>query len=318
MTTRVLPLFWLTVMSLPVALACSGPNEEDEGSAEWSIDTAHVLFTASRDGSSDLYVLDRQSEEVLRVTAVGTTEGGANAPRVSPDGRRIAFQVRRGTDYEIHVMDVDGGQRENVSLHPEFDVNPTWSPDGAKLAFMSTRGFELGSIGPFPGHIYARTFGSDSLQQVTREPLTSSFGPSDWSPDGGKILIARNDDQGTNVYELDVTTANEVRLTSGEGAKYSATYSRSGDRIAFHIEADGVSQIAILDLRNHEVRVITDGPGLRYSPQWSPDDSWLMFTGSEDGLQFDVRAVRVSDGRVIDIVATPEDEREGQWWPARR
>jgi TolB protein len=307
----------MTVMNLSVVLACSAPDDGGEGSAEWSIDTASVLFTATRDGSSGLYVLDRQTGEVRRVTAVGT-EGGANAARVSPDGTRIAFQIRRDTDYEVHVMDVDGGQRENVSMHPEFDVNPVWSPDGAQLAFMSTRGFELGGIGPFPGHIYARALGSDSLEQITREPLTSSFGPSDWSSDGNRILIARNDAEGTDVFELDVTTGNEVRLTSGEGAKYSATYSHSGDRIAFHAEADGVSQIAILDLLTRGVRVITDGPGLRCSPQWSPDDSWLMFTGSEDGLQYDVQAVRVSDGQVIDIVATSEDEREGQWFPTGR
>jgi hypothetical protein len=40
-----------------------------------------------------------------------------------------------------------------------------------------------------------------------------------------------------------------------------------------------------------------------------------MFTASDDGFQYDLRAVRISDGRVIDIVATPEDEREGRWLP---
>jgi hypothetical protein len=43
-----------------------------------------------------------------------------------------------------------------------------------------------------------------------------------------------------------------------------------------------------------------------------------MFTASDDGLQYDLRAVHVSDGRVIDIVATPEDEREGQWLKVQR
>lgn len=315
MKPRTRQFSWMTVVSLSVALSCTGPGEEDTGTAVWSIEAADVLYTATRNGVADLYVLGRLTGEARRVTAVGTAEGGANAPRVSPDGTRIAFQIRRGTDYEVHWMNLDGGQSENVSMHPEFDVNPIWSPDGAKLAFMSTRGFELGSIGPFPGHIYVQAFGSDSLEQVTKAPLTSSLGPSDWSRDGTKILLARTNGEGTNVYELDVATGQEVRLTSGEGARYSATYSHSGDRVAFHVEADGVSQIAIMDLLTHEVRVVTHGPGLRYSPQWSPDDSWLLFTASEDGLQYDVRAVRISDGQVIDIVATPEDEREGQWWP---
>lgn len=308
----------LTAGSLALLVACSGQDGRSTGRDMWSVETAEVLFTASRDGVSDLYILSRRTGEIRRLTTLGTPEGGANAPHVSPDGTLIAFQVRRGPDYEIHVMDLSGGQSRNLSNHPEYDVNPTWSPDGSRLAFMSTRGFELGSIGPFPGHIYVRSLAADSLTQVTREPLTSSFGPSDWSPDGTTILIARNDEIGTNVYGLDTSTGSEVRLTSGGGAEYSAVYAHSGDRIAFHSEADGESQIMVLDLRTGEARALTSGPGLRYSPQWSPDDAWLMFTASDAGLQYDLRAVRVSDGRVIDILATPEDEREGQWLEAQR
>jgi TolB protein len=297
------PACLLTVMSLSASSACSAQEPRAAESAAWSIKTAEVLFTASRGGTSDLYVLARETGEVRRLTSFGTSEGRANAPRVSPDGTMIAFQIRRGTDYGVHVMDLDGGQSQNLSRHPEYDVNPAWAPDGSKIAFMSTRGFELGSIGPFPGHIYARDLTSDSLQQVTRQPLTSSFGPSDWSPDGSTVLIARSDDEGTNVYELDVSTGSEVRLTAGAGSKYSAVYAHSGDLIAFHAESDGESQIMVLDLRTREARAVTDGPGLKYSPQWSPDDAWLMFTASDDGVQYDLRAVRASDGHVIEVVA---------------
>lgn len=306
---------WAAAVALVSVVACSGPEDRSAGPAPWSIETAEVVFTGRRDGLSDLYLLRRQTGEISRLTDLGTAEGGANSPRVSPDGRAILFQVRRGTDYEIHVMDLPGGASRNLTSHPEYDVNPTWSPDGDRLAFMSTRGFELGSIGPFPGHIYARDLASDSLQRVTRQPLTSSFGPSDWSPDGTTLLLARSDESGTDVYSLDIATGSEARLTSGVGAEYSAVYAHSGDRIAFHSESDGASQIVVLDLATGEARTVTSGPGLRYSPQWSPDDAWLMFTASEDGRDYDLRAVHVSDGRVIDIVATPEDEREGQWMP---
>ncbi|MDX1646550.1 MAG: hypothetical protein R3304_05365 [Longimicrobiales bacterium] len=152
---------------------------------------------------------------------------------------------------------------------------------------------------------------------MTREPLTSSLGPGDGSPDGSTILLARVDDGGTDVYALDVGTGEEMRLTSGPGAEYSATYSHSGERIAFHSEGNGRSQIVVLDLETGESPAVTRGPGFRYSPTWSPDDEWLLYAASDDGVQYDLRAVRVADGRVIDIVATPEDEREGEWVPVR-
>ena len=307
-----------TLMGVVLLVACGGAEDRAAGPPAWSIETAEIVFAASRDGRSDLYVLGRQSGEVRRLTTPETVEGGANAPHVSPDGTMIAFQVRRGPDYEIHVMDIDGGPIQNLSNHPEYDVNAAWAPDGRRLAFMSTRGFDLGGIGPFPGHVYVRALGSDSLEQVTRDPLTSSFGPSDWSADGTTLLIARDDEVGTNVFGLDISDGSEARLTSGEGASYSAVYAHSGDRIAFHSESDGESHIMVLNLPTGETHAVTSGPGLRYSPQWSPDDAWLMFTASDDGLQYDLRAVHVSDGRVIDIVATPEDEREGQWLKVRR
>ena len=308
------PRGWMA-FPLVVAVACSGPEDGPAAAPEWSIETAEVLFTARRGGVSDLYILDRGTGDTTRLTSFGTPDGGANAARVSPEGQRIAFQIRRGQDYEVHVVDLAGGPSTNLSTHPEYDVNPVWSPDGESVAFMSTRGFALGSIGPFPGHVYTRALAADTVMQVTREPLTSSYGPSDWSPDGTTLLIARDDEVGTNLYRLEVDTGRELRLTARAGANYSATYDHSGDRVAFHSEWAGSSQIVVLDLRTMETRVVTSGPGLRYSPRWSPDDEWLMFTASDDGSDYDVRAVRIADGYEIDIVATDEDEREGGWLP---
>jgi TolB protein len=215
-------------------------------------------------------------------------------------------------------MDLAGGASENVTRHADYDVNPAWSPDGRRLAFMSTRGFALGSLGPFPGHIYVLAIGSDSLRRVTREPLTSSLGPSDWSSDGAGILMARVVDGRLDVFLLDVANGAEVRLTDAPEAEYAATYAHAGDRIAFHAEGDSGSQIVVLDLKTGERSTVTHGSGYRYTPEWSPDDEWLMFTASGAGDQYDLRAVRIADGVVVDIVATPEDEREGQWLPVRR
>ena len=70
------------------------------------------------------------------------------------------------------------------------------------------------------------------------------------------------------------------------------------------------------DLGGDNQRRVTSGPGFRYSPRWSPDDWWLMLSASDDGRQYDIRAVRIEDGAVVDLVSTPEDEREGRWIPA--
>lgn len=313
---------WLA-MALLLAVAGCGRDELSEEhrderpsapSPGWSIESARILFTASRKGASDLYVLDRGSGETSRLTNLGTPNGGANQGRISPDGTSVAFQVRRGNDYDIYVMRLADGTPQHVIRHPEYDVNPVWSPDGERLAFMSTRGFELGSLGSFPGHLYILDLARGTVGRLTEEPLTSALGPSDWSANGASILFARRSGKLTHVLLIDVATGSESQVTRSTESDYSAAFSNSGDRIAFHAEREDGAHIVVSDLDGRNRRTVTTGSGFRYGPQWSPDDRWLMFSASEDGTQYDIRAVRLADGAVLDLVSTPEDEREGRWF----
>ncbi|MBK8978825.1 MAG: PD40 domain-containing protein [Planctomycetes bacterium] len=200
---------------------------------------------------------------------------------------------------------------------PAFDVSPVWSPDGRYVAFMSTRGFDFGSIGPFPGHLCVIDVAGSGLRRVTHEPLTSSLGPSDWSPDGRHLLLARVVGERPDLFELDVQTGVERRVTATPEGEYGAVYSSDGARIACHAETGSGSQIVVMDRDGEHRATVTTGPGYHYVPTWSPDDRWLVFTASDDGEQYDVRAVRLEDGYVIDVVATPEDEREAEFLPPR-
>ena len=61
-------------------------------------------------------------------------------PHGSPDGERIAFYSNRDGNWEIYVMDTDGGNQQNLTNHPEADEDPAWlnspfsvSPSGKKF-----------------------------------------------------------------------------------------------------------------------------------------------------------------------------------------
>jgi Tol biopolymer transport system component len=70
-------------------------------------------------------------------------DAGDGSPRVSPDGRFVAYLEGERGVRDIHVVSLDGRQAYRVTTDPADDFAPIWSPDGRRLAFKSNR---LGSV----------------------------------------------------------------------------------------------------------------------------------------------------------------------------
>ena len=156
----------------------------------------------------------------------------------------------------------------------------------------------------------------ENLRQVTVTPLTSSLGPQDWTRDGRQLILSREVEGHLDLLLLDLTSGREKRLTTDPADEYGAAVSPDGSRIAFHAETDGVSHIVVIKADGSHRRTLTEGPGLRYAPRWSPDGKWLLFTAQAPGGEhYDLHAIRVADRELRVLVATPADEREGDWWP---
>jgi Tol biopolymer transport system component len=60
-------------------------------------------------------------------------------PQFSPSGLRISITSNRDGNYEIYVMDSDGGNVQQVTSHPERDDYSVWHPDGKQLLMVSER-----------------------------------------------------------------------------------------------------------------------------------------------------------------------------------
>ncbi len=68
-------------------------------------------------------------------------------PAQSPDGTRIAFSSSRDVNWEVYVMDADGGAPQNLTFHEAWDESPAWSPDGERIAFVSDRNGDIEEYG---------------------------------------------------------------------------------------------------------------------------------------------------------------------------
>ena len=158
-------------------------NNEDPA---WSPDGARIAFMTTRDGHSELYLMNPDGSNVVRLTYnIGFSVGH---PAWSRDSARIAFncQVVSGND-DICAINPDGSGFARLTTDPASDSGPTWSPDGVSIAFSTTR------YGPNSVIAVMNADGS-GVSQVGAG--VQGWDPA-WSPDGAEIAF---DGAGSSPY----------------------------------------------------------------------------------------------------------------------
>ena len=208
-------------------------------------------------------------------------------PEFSPDGRKIAYQSDRfdpdqnddNDIFDIFMMNSDGTNVTRLTNASSSDFDPSWSPDGRRIAYASGSSEQSA--------IYVMNDNGSNVVPVTDDSARDES-PT-WSPDGRRIAFDRRVKSSVRIC---VTTFLDDRWSAPNCpvSGWSPSWSPTRDRIAF--VADGSSgfltdwDIFVMNPSGTSVYKLVDKTTYDDDPCWSPDGRHVVFRGMHSGLSW--------------------------------
>ena len=223
-------------------------------------------------------------------------------PRLSPDGRRVAYTAEAGGARQVFILDLRSGATRQLTASEKAVSDPQWAPDGAHLAYVRDNAiWVIGANGSRPTVVTDHPAGS-------RAPR--------WAPDGRRIAFVSRRRGWSQVWIQDASLphrgrpparpiAPEARAITPAGVDVDAiAWSPDGSRLAITAQRQPdllTNQVTILDLASGEERTVAGTAEWATGARWLPDGNGLLLVSDADGW---FQVVRISADGTARIVLT--------------
>jgi uncharacterized repeat protein (TIGR01451 family) len=205
---------------------------------------------------------------------------------------------------EIYVMNDDGSAQTRVTNDPASDFDPSWSPDGSKIAFTSDRDGN--------SEIYVMNANGSAQTRLTNE--SSRDEDPSWSPDGTKIAFTSDRDGNSEVYVMNASGSARTRLTDDTSSDEDPSWSPDGTKIAFMSGRDGNAEIYLMNANGSDQTRLTNDPNFDGDPSWSPDGSKMAFVSLRDGNR-DIYSMNANGSARTRLTNDPNFDGDPAWSP---
>ena len=219
------------------------------------------------------------------------------APTITPIGggkAQIAFVSLRTNKAQIWLKDIQGAGLSMITHMEEGACQPSWSPDGEKLVFISP--CEENAKHYWETHLYMINADGTGLEAL---PIfgRGEYSPA-WSPDGKKIAFTViQEDYYHQIYVLTLADGNIEKISDGDAWDFHPAWSADGERIVFISTRNGPYQIWVMFSDGAFPQRFSSSKNLENThPVWSPDGTLILFTQLTSENIFVVKRATYTEG----------------------
>ncbi len=241
---------------------------------------------------------------------------GASTPTVAPltpaipTAKRIVYARREDqqSPWKIYALwddEVDIEAREVITLTEKAyqDAWPSWSPDGAKILFVSDRQGNR--------DVWVMDANGRHAVNLTRNPA-DDWTPA-WSPDGKSVAFSSYRDENWDIYRMNADGSRQTRLTEDPAEDVAPSWSPDGTRIVFASRRDGNWELYIMNADGSAQTRLTNHEATDTAPAWSPRGDWIAFESYRDG-NMEIYLVAPDGSQLINLTKDASADDRGPAW----
>lgn len=217
-----------------------------------SVSKEHIVFVHG----DDLWAVTREGGEARRLTSA---LGAENNPRLSPDGKWVAFTGQYDGNTDVYLIPLEGGAPKRLTWHPGPDLVQGWTPDGKAVIFTSgregyptanTKFFTVPTTGGTPVAMIL-PFGfagslSDDGQYMAYQPY--AFWDPEWRNYRGG--------QAQPIWIFNMNTQETIKTIQGDQERHTAPVWHNG-MLYFLSEQDYINNVWSYDPKTRKQQQLT-------------------------------------------------------------